>query len=55
MLVSKLKAKEERVLWMGVEGSEVALIHSRRAGVVLRGIPWRGGLKRDSRSGLGRG
>ena len=36
MLVSELKEEEERVMWMGDEESEVVLIPSERAGVVLR-------------------
>ena len=37
VLVSELKAEEEGVVWMGDQESEVVLIQSGRAGVVLRG------------------
>ena len=55
VLVSELKAEEEGVVWMGDEESEVVLIDSGRAGVCIEGGDWKGGLRRGSRSGLGKG
>ena len=37
VLISELRAEQEGVLWFGEGSRQVALIHSRRTGVILRG------------------
>ena len=37
VLLSEVKAEEEGVVWLGQDEERVGVVHSRRAGVLLRG------------------
>ena len=36
-LISEVRAKEQGVIWLGEDNEQVAVIHSQRSGIILRG------------------
>ena len=58
MLVSELRSEDEGVIWLGEREEQMAIIHSKRAGIILQGRSlqkWREEMHGENSGGEDRG